>query len=210
MATDRFVSKVPTFQLTTNAAALEAMTPKPKDTTPAPSMVARVASIGNVDLAALLASTQAAAREHAKILESEKKPRTPRKPKEETQAGAPKVAVPKFQPSDILDDASFIRKTRDIDIHTPEARALFWANGGEVVAGLTYAQSYDNLRRYKLSKIKHANSATPAPYQRNTVVQGARLLPPGTPTTDDHIRRREGVNRAERMAANEKWACFRR
>ena len=146
----RFASPRPSFHAPKNAAALEAMAPRPKDTTPAPSVVARAEASGNMDLAALIAASQAMAKQNAQAIEQNKKPRQARKPKGEPAQAAPaKEAAPKYAPEDVLSDADFIRQTRDIDIRTPRAQALFWANGGEhhMIPGMTFAQAWDNLRR---------------------------------------------------------------
>lgn len=217
---DRFVSPRPTFQAPTNASALEVIAPRPKDTTPSRSVVERVEDSGDADLAELLAQAQQGAREHATLASErvrERLPRHERLPRfdeesEEKTVKVAKSATPKFQPSDVLDDTTFIRKTRDASIHTPEVQALFWANGGEahMVAGLTMAQAFDNLRREKMRKLQGAK-ATTTPYHRHTSqIPGAKVITPGMPTQEDRIRQREGQMRATRIVANEKWAGIRK
>lgn len=211
---DRFVSPRPTFTAPTNESALEATTPRPRDHTPAPSVVQRVEQLGNADLAALLAEAQQQAREHAQArlpITRQRTPRAERLPsfdEEETTAPVAASRAPKFQPSDVLDDATFIRRTRDTNIHTPEMQALFWANGGErhMVAGLTYAQGFDNLRREKTRRLQGV-SATAVPYQRNsTLQQGTQSHTPGMPSQQDRVRQREAQARRIRLVSNETWA----
>lgn len=217
---DRFASPRPTFQAPTNASALEATTPRYKDTTPSRSVVERVEDSGESELAALLAQAQQGAREHATLASEHVRERLPRHERltpiedESVEEAAPvaKRAIAKFQPSDVLDDTTFIRRTRDASIHTPAVQALFWANGGEahMVAGLTMAQAFDNLRREKMRKLQGAKAPT-TPYQRHiSLVPGAKVVTPGMPTQEDRIRQREGAVRATRIVANEKWAGIRK
>jgi hypothetical protein len=214
----RFTSPRPSFRAPTNASALEAMAPRLKDTTPAPSVVARAEAAGNVDLAALIAASQTMAKQNAKVIERDKKPRQARAPKGETaEAETPKVAkepTPKFQPSDVVDDVEFIRRTRSINTHTPEAQSLFWANGGEhhMTAGLTYAQAYDNLRREKIARLHDAKLGKPTtPYRRAvSLPTDTRIVTPGLPTQQDRMRQQAARDRALLTVSNERWAGIRK
>jgi len=67
-----------------------------------------------------------------------------------------RVHVGYFTPDDVCNDAmTFIIRTRSSDIHTPEMKALFWANGGAdyMEAGLGYATAFYNLRSDKTKLI---------------------------------------------------------
>ena len=223
---DRFTSPRPTFQATSNANAIESITPKIKDTTPSPSVVERLEQEGNTYLASLLAEAQRAAKEHATLASERARERLPRTKEKETYydpneerlhtSDEPEVSVAvvegKFQPSDVLDDATFIRRTRDTNIHTPEMRALFWANGGghHMVGGLQYAQAFDNLRREKMRKLQ-GERAPSTPYQRNTTLTpDTKVITPGVPTPADRQRKFSAQVRATRIVANEKWAGIRK
>lgn len=153
---DRFTAPRPTFSPTTNVNALQAMTPGHKDDDPSLSVVERLAQ-DNSPLAALIAQAQEQAKANAKVIEARKKPRQARQSKvTHITVTAPTTPLP-FQPSDVLDDATFIRRTRDVSVHTPEMQVLFWANGGaaHMVAGLTYAQAYHNLRQQKMFRLRN-------------------------------------------------------
>lgn len=208
---DRFVAPRPTFVAPTNEHALEVMTPVIRETTPAPSVVAQLRLSGKIDLAAMIASAQAEARKQAKVAERDKKPHAPRKAKD-GKVEAPKVASPKFQPSDVVGDAEFIKRTRHLDPHTSEAKALFYANGGEdhLKDGLTYAQGWDNLRREKVARLSiptGVDMAQVAPYHRlSSVPQGSIAIEPGAPTPEDRVRQVEAHERARRVVINERWA----
>lgn len=144
----RFTSKRPVFQAPKNAVALEAMAPRLKDNSPAPSVKTRAEASGNFDVAALIAASHMLVKRNAKVIDQGYNPRQSRTVPTQSLKVA-KETAPKFQPSDVVDNATFIRKTRALDTHSPEAQALFWANGGEhyMVAGLTFAQAFDNMRR---------------------------------------------------------------
>ncbi len=209
----RFSSPRPTFRAPTNANAVEAMTPKPKDNTPAPSVVQRTIAGGNEALAKLLAESQAAAKASAKVIEANAKPRTPRKSSGESptsEAPAHKEASPKFKPEDVVDDATFIRRTRG-DIQSPEVQALFWANGGErhMTGGLTYAQALDNLRREKMQRIRNPQVPQTA-YTRHMTLPQGKVITPGMPTEEDRVRQFQAQQNAKRIVTNERWAGIRK
>ena len=222
---DRFTSPRPTFQATSNQNAIEAITPKEKDTTPSLSVVERLEQSGNIYLASLLEEAQKKAKEHATLASARahERLRTRREsaPVVEddseklptfNEPDVPVVAANKFQPSDVLDDMTFIRKTRDGNVHTTEMQALFWANGGEkhMVGGLSYAQAFDNLRREKMRKLQGEKAAS-TPYQRHTtLIPGAKVMTPGMPSQRDRDRKRNAQVRATRIVANEVWAGIKK
>jgi hypothetical protein len=207
----RFVAPKPVFKPTTNAAATEAMTPRPRDNQPAPSVSERVAAEGNDLLATLLRASQEAAKTAAKALEQQKTPRTPGKKKETalTQGQtapnlAAKEAVARFSAADICSDQDFIIRTRRLDILSPEVRALFHANGGDkyLLPGVTFAVAFENLKREIMGRLR-SNNKTPAPYSRHTNVSRDSLKPVhGMPEPPSYGARQE----AERLQANRKWA----
>lgn len=201
----RFSSPKPQFKFPVNTHAIEAMAQTEKDTTPAPSVVARVSATGNVDLAAMIAATQAAARAHAKLVEHEAKPRASRVSKTPTVVAPARVLAPLFQPEDVVGDAEFIKRTRSIEIHTPEAKALFHANGGSkfLSVGLSYAQSYDMLRKEKM--VRPVGNATP--YHRATSTPtNAKIMVPGMPDPRDRQRYLQAEEDAKRVVSNQRWA----
>ncbi len=224
---DRFTSPRPTFQATSNENAIESITPKEKDTTPSQSVVERLEQSGELYLASLLAEAQQKAKEHATLASERARERLPRREKatkyydpesetlptfDETEVVSPAVVEGKFQPSDVLDNATFIRRTRDTNIHTPEMTALFWANGGgkHMVGGLSYAQAFDNLRREKM-RILQGAKASSTPYQRNVgMIPGIKVITPGMPTQKDRERKLRAQDRATRIVANEKWAGIKK
>jgi len=136
------------------------MTPKEKDNTPAKTLVQQAKDTGNDKLAELIAKAQesaklAAARADAKR-EGRTVPSVPRKAKKSEPATVT-VQVGQFTPEDVCpDDRTFIIRTRSADFHTPEMKALFWANGGAdyMKAGLGYAAAFTNLRNDKLKAIQ--------------------------------------------------------
>jgi hypothetical protein len=149
---ERFKAPRPAFQAPKNAPHLE---PKYKENVPAPSLASQ-ASVATSEMVkrALLAASQAAKTET---------PDTYGKPRQKRAAKVETVEVkikgderPKYEPEDVCDDRTFIVKTRSGDYHTPEMKRLFWANGGErfMVAGLTYAQAFTNLRTEKMRNIR--------------------------------------------------------
>jgi hypothetical protein len=219
---DRFTSKRPTFQPSSNQNAIDAITPNQKDTTPPASVVERLEQEGHTELAAMLAHAQAAAKENATIIESKRaSARVPRDERFSTRWAEsepkPEVATPtkqvaKFQPSDVVDDMTFIRKTRDSNIHTPEMTALFWANGGErhMVSGLSYAQAFGNLRQEKMRNLRGVKAPS-TPYQHHgSLPQGTKVITPGMPTIADRERHMKAQTRQTRVVANEKWAGIRK
>ena len=149
---DRFKSPRPVFQAPQNAVHIA---PKVKDNTPAPSLASQAHNAASDKVkAALLAASEAAKTVTPDTYSS--KPRQ-RKAKVETPVTKVSTSVPQFGPEDVCpDDATFIKKTRDGNYHTPEMKRIFWANGGErhMVAGLTYAQAFSNLRTEKMRNLR--------------------------------------------------------
>jgi len=151
---DRFKAPRPVFQAPKNVHSLEAIAPKVKENAPAPSLKVQAETTGSdVVKRALLAASEAAKTEVPD--ETSKTPRAKKAKVEKVET--PKVnAAPEFGPEDVCDDATFIKKTRDGNYHTPEMKRIFWANGGErhMVAGLTYAQAMSNLRTEKMRNLR--------------------------------------------------------
>lgn len=153
----RFVSPRPVFKPTTNPSAIEAMTPKPKDTTPAPAVIQLLRNQGKIDLAAVVKQAQDQARQQTLV-------RLPRKGKQlpsplpSPTAVAKERGQPQFQPEDVLSDEEFIKRTRTIDLQSEEARRLFYANGGGQYRNssfpLTFANAWDMLRQQKLRNLR--------------------------------------------------------
>lgn len=151
---ERFKAPRPVFQAPKNANSLQAMTPKAKDSSPAPSLASRASTTENAAVkAALLAASKAAKTD----IPEENGISRVRTIKVEPKAETPKAdSRPKFGPEDVCDDASFIKRTIRGQLHDAEYIRLFWANGGErhMVSGLTYAQAFHNLRQEKIRNLR--------------------------------------------------------
>lgn len=191
---DRFESPKPIFQSTSNQSAIEAITPKETDHTPAPTVVERLHQAGHSHLAELLQEAQQQAKLHALTqTHIRKHVPVPRVKKEnDSQVRLPvDESEGKYQLSDVVSDREFIRRTRDGNLHTPEMQSLFWANGGQrhLVGGLSYAQAFSNLRREKMTKLQ-GEKVSSTPYQRHTsVAPGTKSITPGTPSQQDRQRK---------------------
>lgn len=152
---DRFESPRPAFQAPTNA---ELMTPIKKDTTPAKPLDQKVQEdaevadrIAEINKRMELQKQRDIAKRQGKVL-----PPAQRKSKKSGPVTHIVVAGP-FAPEDVCKtNEEFIVRTRSSDIHSPEMKALFWANGGETYmkAGLGYAAAFSNLRNDKQKAIK--------------------------------------------------------
>lgn len=227
-STDRFSTKHPTFHPTSNQSAIEAITPQQKDNTPSLSVVERLKQDGNIYLASLLQEAQQQAKQHATLASERAQLRT-REPREvkvkEASSQLPsherlssfEEYTSHFQASDRVDDKEFIRRTRSGDYHSPEMKALFYANGGDqfLVGGISYAVAFDNLRREKMRKLQGAKQVSSTPYQRHTsVIPGAKVITPGMPSQQDRDRQRQAQQEAsvreELTTANEKWAGIKK
>lgn len=151
---ERFTAPRPAY----NAPKDESVTtPQPRDNTPSLSLVERTKREGKDILADKIAKAQEAAKQAMERLNGNKsatpKPRVakPRKGKEQSPGMVP-VA---FKPEDVCDPATFIKRTRSGDYHTPEMKALFYANGGAeyMKAGISYANAFSNLRSDMMKRI---------------------------------------------------------
>lgn len=143
---ERFESPRPAYKAPTNP---ELTTPKKKE------------SSGD-KLAALIAKAEESAQASIVRAEAKREGRPdptakPRAPKKSAEPATITVQVGHFTEDDVCPDArTFIVRTRSIDIHTPEMKALFWANGGEAYmkSGLGYAAAFSNLRNDKIKSIQ--------------------------------------------------------
>lgn len=120
---------------------------------------------GNNLLADLMRRAEVAAKEQARLLETERRrstneaPRGLRKSKEVYQTAAQKAAAPTvlFTEADVCSsDEEFLARTIDSNIQTIEMKRLFYANGGALLEaqGLLYAPAFDTLRREKATAIR--------------------------------------------------------
>jgi hypothetical protein len=152
---DRFMSPPPTFQATTNPTAIEAITPKPKDTSPQPSVVERLQQEGHYQLADLLTRAQVSAKQHAvAITATQRRVSKSERSHPRWEENKPVAKQPISQPSsnDVCSDREFVIRTRTLDPHSPQGKALFYANGGSayLVHGRSYAAAWDLMRREKM------------------------------------------------------------
>jgi len=152
---ERFTAPRPAFNAPQNA---EHLTPQPRDNRPAESLVERTKREGKDILAEKIAKAQEAAKQAMARANGEKvttpKPRVNKGKKSKVQT--PGMAPVSFQPEDVCDPETFIKRTRSGDYHTPEMKRLFYANGGEVYmkAGISYANAFSNLRSDMMKRIK--------------------------------------------------------
>jgi hypothetical protein len=211
---DKFVAPKPTFNLTSNPNVLQAITPgERKDTTPSLSVVERLEQEGHTQLAALLAQAQEAAREHATVAETQTRVRVRKSPPPTDELMLP-IEEPSclhpFSPEDIVDDREFIKRTRDGNYHSPEMKALFYANGGErfMQGSVSYAAAFDLLRQDKMRNLRpQPKPATPV---QPKVAAPIRTYTPGVPTIKDRQRRLQAEETRTRLVVNEKWAGIER
>lgn len=152
---ERFTAPRPAF----NAPKDESITtPQPRDNRPAESLVERTKREGKDILAEKIAKAQEAAKQAMARANGEKvttsKPRVSSGRKSKVQT--PGMAPVAFQPEDVCDPETFIKRTRSGDYHAPEMKRLFYANGGVeyMKAGISYANAFSNLRSDMMKRIK--------------------------------------------------------
>jgi len=150
---DRFKAPRPAYTAPDNGGVTM---PQPKDNRPALSLREQAKQSGDDKLAALFAKAEENARKsldraQGKVVESKPRVTKSRKQKEQTTP----IIPAQFKPEDVFDDVTFLKRTISGDYHSPEMKALFWANGGEkfLKAGLSYASAFSNLRREKQNAI---------------------------------------------------------
>lgn len=151
---ERFESPVPKYQAPTS----DLTTATKRDNAPAKPLEQLV--VEGDALAQKIAEAQKKAQaivaRSAAKREGRTVPAAPRNPKKHGPV-IHTVIVGPFSPSDVCaDDKEFIVRTRSSDIHTPEMKALFWANGGAdcLKAGLGYAAAFSNLRNDKAKSLQ--------------------------------------------------------
>lgn len=149
---DRFTAPRPTFNAPPNA---EHITPPTRDNRPAESIVERAKRSPDDKLKELINVSLEKAQ--AAFNRAQGKPTAPkvREPKKKKET-SPAIIPVQFSPADVCDPETFIKRTRAVDYHTPEMKALFFANGGEkyLTAGLSYANAFSNLRSDMMRKVK--------------------------------------------------------
>lgn len=152
---DRFEAPRPAFQAPANA---ELMTPARKDTTPAKPLDQQVQE--NDEVAARIAAINKKLELQKQRAIAKREGKTLPPAQRKTKNSGPVthiVVVGPFGPEHVCKtNEEFIVRTRSSDIHSPEMKALFWANGGETYmkAGLGYAAAFSNLRNDKQKSIK--------------------------------------------------------
>jgi len=155
---DRFSAPRPAYNAPVNA---ELTTPKVRDNTPAPSIVEATKKSGDPKLVAMMEKwevSQAKAREAFERAQARKEGRSLPKVSRVRKAKAPvNTVIPvQFNADDVVEPATFIKRTVNGDYHSPEMKRLFYANGGEVYlkAGLSYANAFSNLRNDKMKELR--------------------------------------------------------
>lgn len=157
---DRFSAPRPAYNAPADA---ELTTPKVKDNTPALSVVEAAKKSGDPKLVAMMEKwevSQAKAREAFERAQARNEgralPKVNRVRKAKTTAPVNTVIPVQFSAEDVVDPATFIKRTLNGDYHSPEMKRLFYANGGEVYlkAGLSYANAFSNLRNDKMKELR--------------------------------------------------------
>jgi hypothetical protein len=155
---DRFAAPRPAYNAPTN---VDHITPRVKDNTPAPSIVERAKKSDDPKLAAMLEKwdvAQKKAREAFERSQAQKEGRPLPKVTRVRKAKAPVpcIAPVQFNPEDVVDPATFIKRTVNGDYHSPEMKRLFFANGGGdlLKTGLSYANAFGNLRQAKMKELQ--------------------------------------------------------
>lgn len=152
---ERFKAPRPTYNAPQNS---ELTTPKVRDNTPAPSLVEKAKMSGDEKLAAIFATAETKAKEAFARSQAQKAGKPLPKVTRARKGKKPVIATApvQFNPEDVCDPETFIKRTRSGDYHTPEMRSLFYANGGleYMKAGLSYANAFSNLRSDMMKRIK--------------------------------------------------------
>lgn len=155
---DRFAAPRPTFNAPQNA---DHITPKVRDNTPAPSVRELAKQSADPKVVAMLekqeASLQKAKEAFARSqAQKEGKPLPKATRVRKAKAPVPCVIRVQFNPEDVCDAATFIKRTVTGDYHSPEMKRLFYANGGEkyLLAGLSYANAFSVLRQDKMKELR--------------------------------------------------------
>ncbi len=155
---DRFSAPRPAYNAPVNA---ELTTPKVKDNAPSPSLVEVAKKSSDPKLVAMMEKwevSQAKAREAFERAQARQEgralPKVSRVRKPKVQVSS--VIPVQFNAEDVVDPATFIKRTVNGDYHSPEMKRLFYANGGEVYlkAGLSYANAFSNLRNDKMKELR--------------------------------------------------------
>lgn len=155
---DRFHSPRPKFIPSGN----NLLIPKDQDHhTPSPSLISRAENEGKVDIAELIKHAQEEARSMAKV--QEKITRIKKNRVEDQEAEVFPVSEREIDPSLILTDEEFIKRTRGRSILDPDVKALFFANGGakHLIGSIVYGVAFENLRREKLNRLRGNSSREP-------------------------------------------------
>ena len=211
---DGFKSPTPTFKAPQDP--LKVYQPEVRDHSPSPSLVERARLEGKDHIAQLLAQAQQAAKDQAKVIERDKKPRVSAPKKKDTLSPTPQEAKPAapivtFTSDDVCDDVTFIKRTRGINPSEPSAKALFYANGGEkyLTPGTSFAQAFEAMRRailHRLTLPKGIDIANAAPYQRHmAMTENARVYVPGVPTAKELARKANAKAEAKKRRATAAW-----
>lgn len=216
-----FQSPRPELPLSEDQLRLNHVTPPDVDHTPAEPVIEKsidhAKNINNNRLAELLAKAELAAKEQAKIIERAHRISTndPVRSRKVTNTNvAPKVSEPQvlITDADKCDDETFIKRAMGQDIHQPEMKRLFYANGGQtyIDTGLLYAQAFDMLRRAKKTAINIKNNIFKVnkdePFSRNhNPGQNCRTYVAGLPTDEERYRRAFAQEDAKRRKETEMW-----
>lgn len=147
----RFKNPRPAFQ----APQTDHLAVKVKDNIPATSLLNLAKSNGESRLADILATASKAAKDQALVISICERRAAKKKQPTSVSVSATNDTSPKFSPSDVVNDEEFIKRTRSGSYHTPELKALFYANGGDkYLTTLSYAAAYEAIRRDKMKNIR--------------------------------------------------------
>jgi hypothetical protein len=173
-----------------------------KDHTPAPSLVERARQQGNHKLAELLQQATQHAKHHARKAEDQPQ-RREKKPSGVIGVVKKHIPTSHYDESHICDDLTFIQRTRCLDAHSAEMKALFYANGGQryMDLGMVYGAALDMLRRDKAAKLRASNSSINAPVDKLS----GKAYVPGLPTPAQLTARENAEKDAVKRQLDKAW-----
>lgn len=182
--------------------------PVVRDHSVSPSLIERMSNDGNDRIAELLLAAKIAAKEQAHVIEKIRSNKVPSKKVEAKETPIKTNPLFPFKDTDIVDDATFIKKTRSANMHDPEMKALFFANGGSklLATGLNYAQAFDNLRRQVIARMSKPVGISPGEYRRASYLPlNSKTYVAGVPTQDEIMSRARAKEDARERKKTAHW-----
>jgi hypothetical protein len=109
--------------------------------------------------------------------------------------------------NDILSDDDFIRKTMGGDIHQPEQKRYFYANGGKkfLDTGLLYAQAFSLLRKEKIERLRINKLGGRNKSNQIKRVIEERSYVSGVPTYQDRLNKAYAEKLANKREDDARW-----